>query len=431
MQGVYRTLSHVYTTPFQIKLIASNQPSWRAQLDELYAQVGGSGNATLLPYHFLQAAFPHIGGKVLVIEQNGVRVGVLFALPTRGVAEPAANQPAYVIRPHAYPGLSIGDPAVLTAALVPVLGTEQLQFFDPAAPHAYQATHNQIGALDIGRPDAAEAAAVRQLQQTIWRSPPEFLYPIDLHSTDFPIGTSLVARVDGAVAGFLFGFYKGDKPTLPPGWAAHWRSELRIESQVMGVLPEHRGLRIGYLLKRVQGDEAQAQGIGVINWTVDPLQYANAALNFGLLRAVAFNFTPDYYPFRNELNRGPASRFSITWLIGSARVQAQPLFDARSLVIHLAHQPEIVRVNQGWQQADLACTAELIAIEIPANWTGLQQSEPDVALRWRATTDQLFSHYIGSGPDNYGVTDVGVDGERRYLIAERVSEGLWERLGRA
>lgn len=423
-------MSNATAPALQLELVDSTQPSWRARLDELYAQLGGSANATLLPYHFLQAAFPHIGGKLILVQAAGVKYGALFALPTPAGHPPPSQQVAYVLRYHPFPDVPAIAIDQLRQPLAAQLGATALTFYDPGAPHPYQATHNQIGALDIGRPDEAEALAVRRLQAEIWRSPPEFLYPIDLHSSDFPVGTSLVARVDGEVAGFLFGFYKGDKPPLPEVWAQRWRSDLRIESQVMGVLPQHRGLRIGYLLKRVQGEEALAQGLGVINWTVDPLQYANAALNFGLLRAVAFTFTPDYYPFRNELNRGPASRFSLTWLIASARVRLQPFFDARSTVIHLVHQPEIVRVNQGWQHYDLAADAELIAIEIPANWTGLQQHDPEAAARWRSVTDQLFTHYIGNAPGNYVVTDVGVDGEARYLIAERVSHGLWERLGR-
>jgi len=424
-------LANTTAPALQLELIDSTQASWRARLDELYTQLGGSANPTLLPYHFLQAAFPHIGGKLLLVRVAEEPYGALFALPTPAAEPTLAHELAYVIRYHGLPGAPSFVLEQLRDPLTALLGTASLTFYDPIAPHPYQATHHQVGALDIGRPDEGEAQAVRGLQAEIWRSPPEFLYPVDLHSIDFPLGTSLVARVEGEVAGFLFGFYKGDKPALPQEWGQRWRSDLRIESQVMGVLPQHRGLRIGYLLKRVQGEEALAQGLGVINWTVDPLQYANAALNFGLLRAVAFTFTPDYYPFRNELNRGPASRFSLTWLIASARVRSQPLFDARSMVIHLANQPEIVRVNQGWQHYDLAVDAELIAIEIPANWTALQQHDPAEAAQWRAVTDQLFAHYIGSGAGNYVVTEVGVDGEARYLIAERVSDGLWERLGRA
>jgi len=193
---------------------------------------------------------------------------------------------------------------------------------------------------------------------------------------------------------------------------------------------DYRGLRIGYLLKKIQAEQALAQGIGIIHWTVDPLQYANAALNFGLLRALCFTFTPDYYPFRNELNRSPASRLSLTWLIDTERVHAMPLFDAKSVVIDLTRRPEIERVNQGWQSVDFTVDTPLIAIEIPTNWTMVQQTQPDVALQWRSVTDQIFSHYLGSTAGTYVITDVGVEGEQRFLIAQRVDETLWTRLER-
>lgn len=424
----------------KLESIDTHAPTWRALLDELYQQAGGGSNATLLPYHFLQAAFPHIGGQLFRLLIDHEVAAIIFLLPyphpiqqTVTPAEeqgqqPRVTEPAYIARCHSLDASAVIELLPLQALLAQTLGGAHITLYDPQAPHTYAATAQAVGALTIGRPSEEEARAIRQLQQKIWGSPPEYLYPIDIHSRDFPLGTTLIARVDEAVAGFLFGFYKVDGPTLPADWQARWHGGLRIESQVMGVLPEHRGLRIGYLLKRLQAEQALAEGIGIIHWTVDPLQYPNAALNFGLLRAVAFTFTPDYYAFRNELNRGPASRFSLTWLIGSARVQGKPLHDARSAILPLAQHPEIIRVNSGWQQADLSATAPMLAIEIPADWTGLQQQNPDEALAWRATTDRLFSHYIGSNPGKYVVTDVGIDGERRYLIIQQATDYLWQRL---
>ena len=413
----------------QIVALDSHSERWRADLDTLYQQLGGGQNPHLLPYHFLQAAFPHIGGVAVQVQQGEQVVGGAFALPYNSDPVGAEHRLAYVIRYHDAP--SVAQPidwASLRPHFVQLLASDQLRFYDPSASHSYTPTHQPVGVLDIGRPDATEAATIRDQQQQIWGSPPEFLYPVDLHSSDFPLGTTLVARVDGAVAGFLFGFYKQGGPALPDQWGVHTERDLRIESQLMGVLPAQRGLRLGYLLKKIQAEQALTQGISVIHWTVDPLQYANAALNFGLLRAVAFTFTPDYYPFRNALNRGPASRLSLTWLIGTNRVRRVPLFDAQSKVVQLAHQPSLVRVNEGWQHIDLTATAPLIAIEIPANWTNLQQTHPDEALHWRAATDQLFSHYLGSTPSHYVITDVGVDGEERFLIAQRADDALWAQI---
>lgn len=413
---------------YQIVALHSHSDHWRADLDTLYQQLGGGQNPHLLPYHFLQAAFPHIGGVAMRFHLGEQVVGGAFALPYNNDPVSANQRLAYVIRYHGALAAAPIEWPLLRPQVAQLLATDQLFFYDPAEPHPYSATHQRVGVLDIGRPDAAEAATIRDQQQHIWGSPPEFLYPVDLHSRDFPLGTSLVARVDGAVAGFLFGFYKQGGPALPAQWAVHADSELRIESQLMGVLPAHRGLRLGYFLKKIQAEQALAQGIQVIHWTVDPLQYANAALNFGLLRAVAFTFTPDYYPFRNALNRGPASRLSLTWLLDTNRVRRVPLFHAQSVVMSLATQPSIVRVNDGWQRIDLTADAPGIAIEIPANWTNLQQTHPDEALHWRAATDQLFSHYLGSDPGHYVITDVGVDGEQRFLIARRVDDALWVQL---
>src|SRR5690606_5089592 len=99
----------------------------------------------------------------------------------------------------------------------------------------------------------------------------------------------------------------------------------------------------------------------------------NAALNFGLLRALAFNFYPDYYPFRNALNRVPASRFGITWLVESDRVQNVPLTGARSLILDLPQHAEIERVNDGCEHVSYDADAAWIALEIPAAWTLMQQ----------------------------------------------------------
>ncbi|MEZ4675552.1 MAG: hypothetical protein R2932_15075 [Caldilineaceae bacterium] len=434
----------------RLELLDLHSSSWRTVLDSIYAQLGGAANATLLPYHFLQAAFPHIGGAVCRVSIDEQPAAYLFLCPYPytpdsmnagphdadvSAAPPVSSKEvAYSARYHLLTQEGDGNHVwelnlvQLRLALATLLKTSNIVLYDPHADHSYTASAQDVGPLVIGRPNAGEAAAIRRLQQQIWGSPPEYLYPIDIHSNDFPLGTSLVARVDDQVAGFLFGFYKQGGPELPWDWQERWHGTLRIESQVMGVLPEYRGLRIGYLLKRLQAEQALGKGIGVIHWTVDPLQYPNAALNVGLLRAVAFTFTPDYYAFRNELNRGPASRFSLTWLIGSARVQVKPLYDARSTILQLNNHPEIVRVNDGWQHADLSATAPMLAIEIPADWTAIQKEQPATALQWRTTTDRIFAHYIGSTPGDYVVTDVGVDEERRYLIVQQVSDYLWQRL---
>jgi predicted GNAT superfamily acetyltransferase len=355
-----------------------------------------------------------------------VAVGFLF--PRHVQAQPQRR--TYTLRAHWLIAL---DPAAIQQLVdlcSAALEGAQIVYYDPTGPHTYYPTHQETGAVDIGRPDAAEAAASRQIQRLVWGADEATLYPADLYTGEFGAGTALVARVAGRPAGFLFGFYRFGGSTLPADWQDRFRGDFRLESQTLAVLPEHRGLRIANLLKKFQAERAVAEGIRIVNWTSDPLQYPNAALNFGLLRAIAFEFLPDMYAFRNELNRVNASRFAVTWLVGAQRVQATPLVGARANVHDLRRQPEIDRVNDGTLRIDYDSHAPVIAIEIPENWTLLQQLDLESAQRWRAVTDQLFAHYIGIRAGQYVVTGVGADGDRRYLLAERVDEALWERLGR-
>ena len=424
-----------------VELLDPADRAWNAHLDRIGALLGVPNNPTVFPYHFLQVVLPRLGGTAVIGRCDGRVAGIGFLFPRRSpslaegirpYAEPAGGGRAFTVRYHVLdPG---HDHNAVLRHVQERLGSVHLTLHDPQGPQRYEPTHRPVNGVDIGRPAAGEAADIRDLHQRIWGSPPEFLYPTDVHSIGFQAGTSLVARLVGLdgtrqLAGFLLGFYKLNGPELPAGWGRQCGG-LRLESQIMGVLPAYRGLRIANLLKRVQAEEAEQAGIGLVTWTADPLQYPNAALNFGLLRAVAFDFYPDLYPFRNNLNRVMASRFGITWLVRSERVRAVPLVGSQAMVLDLRRHPNVALVNRGWKDIDYSVRSALIAIEIPANWTELQEQDMDVAIAWREASDRIFSRYVGREAGQYVITGVATRGEKRYLIGERVDDGLWERLGR-
>jgi predicted GNAT superfamily acetyltransferase len=413
----------------QITVLDAGAARWLEELETCRQALAATQGTLLFPPHFLRATFHRIGGKLALATVDDVRVAVGFLFPRHLQAQPPHRR-TYTLRVH---WLAAPDPSYVQQVVegcAAALDGAQMVYYDPAGPHSYYQTHHEIGAVDIGRPDAAEAAASRQMQRQVWGADEATLYPADLHSAEFGAGTSLVARVDGKPAGFLFGFYRFDGSALPADWSQRFGGAFRLESQTLAVLPEHRGLRIANLLKKFQADRAFGEGIRIVNWTSDPLQYPNAALNFGLLRAVSFEFLPDMYAFRNELNRVNASRLALTWLVGAERVRETPLIGARANVLDLRRHPEIDRVNDGTLRIDFDSRAPVIAIEIPENWTLLQQLDLDSAQHWRAVTDRLFTNYIGIRPGQYAVTGVGADGDRRYLLAERADDALWERLGR-
>lgn len=410
-----------------VDLVRVESRQWGAELERIGVELGAGDNPVLFPYHFLYVTLPKIGGMFAIFREGEQRVGVGFLFPRALHAVGIATQRVYTLRYHRLRHSSAPSDLVATACAAK-LGAPVV-FYDPTGPLTYVPTSQITGAVEIGHPSEAEAASMRSLQREVWGSPDEFLYPTDLHSQEFGAGSSLVARVDGVVAGFLFGFYRFDGGPLPQGWEHRLNGAFRLESQTMAVAPAYRGLRIANLLKRAQAEQAWRQGIGIINWTADPLQYPNAALNFGLLRAIAFEFTPNLYPFRNDLNRVHASRFSLTWTVGAKRVHDTPLVGSKATIVDLSRQPQILVVNDGWRTARFDGEAPLIAIEIPSDWTALQQNDVGLAQAWRTVTDTLFQRYVGLEAGQYVVTGVGTHDERRYLVAERTSDELWRRLG--
>ena len=430
-------------------LLAAGHPDWLAEIERIRARIDPADVETFFPDYFLAATLPRIGGYIARFSEGGRWIGAGFLFPRR----PDPNRPGcartYTLRYHALrqnhapetdhdDSVDRGSPSLLPARSAPDALTAAAQihlpgacvvFYDPRAPQRYAPDARPFGTINIGRPSQEEAAHIRELQACIWGSAPDAGYPADIHGLDFGLGSSLVARVEGRLAGFLLGFIKFGGPRLPADWHERFHGDLRLESQVMGVSPDFRGTGIGGLLKRVQGQDARAEGMGVVHWTFDPLQFPNAALNFGRLRALAFDFYPDLYPFRNALNRLPASRFGVTWLVGGRRVQAAFASDARVPVPDLGEYPRLARVNRGPLPVDSVPDSPRIAIEIPADWTGLQQRDPVAAAAWREATDRLFARLVGQEPGRYVITGVARAGDRRFLVGERAEEGLWARLG--
>ena len=412
--------------PLRARLLPTQAPDWFATVDRLRQQLAPSHAPYLLPPHFLKVILPKIGGRVALFapEDHPDRpAGVGFLFP-RGL-EGATR--IYTLRFHSLVTPPPSPPALIAAleALLP----GRFHFYDPAGAHTFAPSSHPQNGVDIGRPSQAEAEAIQALYQRIWGSPPDQRYPADIHSQEFGLGTSLVARVGGQLAGFLFGFLRFDGSPLPGEWRERFRSELRLESQVMGVDPAFRGRGIGFLLKRTQARDAQAQGIHVVHWTADPLQFPNAALNFARLGAVAFDFYPNHYPVHNQLNRAPASRFELTWLVQTRRVAQALGRPGPAPLLDLARREDVVQVNRGWRELRMDVEAPAIAVEIPARWTQLQAQDPQEALAWREATDRLFQHYVGRDPGRYMVTGAGTAGERRFVVAQRVDEALLAQIG--
>ncbi len=412
---------------FGAKLIDSSVPDWPGKLREIRSQLGE--RPTLLPHHFLEAVLPKIGGACAALFHTergaaGSPCGYAFLLP-RDIGVEGAR---FTLRYEHIEGVAAPSADVVSSAVEEALPPVQNTLvYIPGADHSFTPTHIDLDGVDCGRPDADEAAEIRRMQQSIWHSPPEGLYPSDIHSDQGGMGSSLVARVDGELAGFLLGFFRF--PTGPAGSGTHfYRQNLQLESQLLAVAPGKRRRRIGQLLKRLQARQAAEMGIDLISWTTDPLLFANALLNFTRLGAVACDFQPSLYSFRNELNRVVASRLSLLWAVRSRRVLRALQGREQLGPLEIKTDPALTVVNREDSSPLFGADSARIAIEIPSDWVTLQRQDVSAAQRWRDITNRLLDHYLGSQPGRYFITGTGVAGSRRYIIGERVDDRLLDEL---
>jgi predicted GNAT superfamily acetyltransferase len=196
-----------------------------------------------------------------------------------------------------------------------------------------------------------ELAALVKIQQEIWGYAEHEVYPLRLFVTLRKIGGQVLGAFTpgGALVGFVASL---------PAWHG---AERYYHSLSLGVLRAHENRGLGRALKTAQRREALRAGIGLIEWTFDPLRAKNAFLNIVRLGAIARSYQPDCYgEVESRFQRGlPSDRLIAEWRLSSTRVKRA-----------MAGKPP--RASK---------TAPAVTLEIPADIDGLSQASPAEARR--------------------------------------------------
>jgi predicted GNAT superfamily acetyltransferase len=196
-----------------------------------------------------------------------------------------------------------------------------------------------------------ELADLVKIQKEIWGYAEHEVYPLRLFVTLRKIGGQVLGAFTprGALVGFVASL---------PAWHG---DERYYHSLSLGVLRAHENQGLGRALKTAQRREALEAGIGLIEWTFDPLRAKNAFLNIVRLGAVARSYLPDYYgEVESRFQRGlPSDRLIAEWRLSSTRVKRA-----------LAGKPP---------RSGKAAPAAML--EIPADIDRLRQSNPAEARR--------------------------------------------------
>ena len=253
-----------------------------------------------------------------------------------------------------------------------------------------------------------EFAEHERLQREIWGSD-QIDVPVNLLAAGARHGAIVLgAYVEDEMIGILYGF-----PALTHGRVHH-------HSHMLGVLPPHRRRGIGLALKLRQRELVLAQGLDLVTWTVDPLEVANNILNFGSLGVICRTYLVNAYGEMDDaINRGlPSDRLEVEWWVerplpersGAPKGQ-QNSVETEAVVISEAHVgseglPSPVEI------ADAG--AELVAIEVPADFRAIRQADPALALTWRLHLRALLTDLFAGGYTMTGC--IPHDDRARYLL---------------
>ena len=249
-------------------------------------------------------------------------------------------------------------------------------------------------------------AGVVDLEREIWGPGYDEVVPVPILTVTVMRGGILIGAFDGssrATGPPRSGSGDGDRmigfvyslPGIKHGRPTQW-------SHMAGVLQAFRGSGVGYQLKILQRERALAMGLGLIEWTYDPMQAMNAHLNFAKLGVIAQEYEVNVYgESTSPLHKGnPTDRFVAEWRVGDARVEER-VRGAGPLAPVLTVEPACRAQAAGeWltpAAIDLSLDATRISVEIPTGFTEMLSGEPDLALKWRMATREIFTTYFARG----------------------------------
>ena len=226
-----------------------------------------------------------------------------------------------------------------------------------------------------------------QLQKDIWGFNDIELLPVRLFIVATKVGGQALGAFDGnRMVGFCLAI-----PGLKPGGGSY------LHSHMLGVTPEYRDSGVGRQLKLKQREDALARGIGLVEWTFDPLEIKNAYLNIERLGAIVRRYVRNQYgTTTSHLHGGlPTDRCVAEWWIASPRVNA--VINGGPPVA----RPEIVE-----------------RISVPADIVVLRREDPRRARQIQQEISKSFEDYFARG-----LTVVGVE---RSSDAGAYLFGRWE-----
>lgn len=228
-----------------------------------------------------------------------------------------------------------------------------------------------------------ELELVRNLEAVIWSMEDS----VPLHQTVVAVkngGFVLGAFLNNDLIGFQYSF---------PGFDG---KKIYLCSHSLGIHPDYRKFGIGKKLKIAQKETAIQKGYDLITWTYDPLETVNGNLNFHKLGAVCSTYVKNAYgEMADILNEGiPSDRFLVEWWIKNLPVTTQnKKFQSHPQTMKTSNQ----NGNLVPGKSDLTLETNKLFVPVPSNFQEIKEVDFSLAIKWRTTTREVFSHYLNQG----------------------------------
>lgn len=169
-----------------------------------------------------------------------------------------------------------------------------------------------------------------------------------------------------------------------------------LHSHMTAVLEEYRDRGVGRRLKLFQRQEALKRGIGLVEWTFDPLELKNAYFNLVRLGAVTRRLIPNCYGVTDSpLHAGlPTDRFVAEWWLDSERVKNI-----------LADNP-------------MPATGPVARVSLPSNLGEIKSTDREAGARIQSKAREQFERYFRTG---CVATSIETQGDTTDYIVEPVA----------
>lgn len=252
-----------------------------------------------------------------------------------------------------------------------------------------------------------EMVKMQELERHVWDM--ECTPTLLTYTTTGNGGVSLGAFDGEKIVGFSYGF---------PGYK---NGQVYLCSHMLGIHKDYRHQGLGSKLKWKQRELALKNGYGLITWTYDPLETANATLNLKKLRAIGARYYENHYgDLSDGLNDGlPTDRFLVEWWIGSKYPLQPPSWitglgkESGPLIFHC-------RISScGWPAPEQSFSLNLddenlvVLMPVPIKFQELKRAEPSIGLEWRMLTRASIARLLGNG---FVAVDLIKDGDLGYYV---------------